>query len=246
MRLARKLTLALVLGIVAVMGTYAWVQIGREVVLDKADLDRARRMGRAIRVMLEHAWEQGGAERVEGHLRAICAKTGWRARLVPNDEFFGEIKAGWTEAQRREFRANNLLRVKRAGVAPPGWLGGLCCGTYAHTEPPAGMVTAASPMRHGQRSSARPIGSGHCPFTPVRHALRSSSVSGSCEYAARYTYFQDTVSASSRRTDPARTGSSPATALSSVDLPTPLRPIRQVRLPSGTSRVTPNSTSVGP
>ena len=47
MKLAVKLTSALVLGIVAVMAVYAAVQISNEVILSEADAHRARRNGLA-------------------------------------------------------------------------------------------------------------------------------------------------------------------------------------------------------
>src|SRR5213080_2009769 len=55
MKLAAKLTITLVLGIVAVMGIYAWVQIASEVVLSEGDARRARRNGLAWLGTIESA-----------------------------------------------------------------------------------------------------------------------------------------------------------------------------------------------
>src|SRR5438309_6056892 len=50
----------------------------------------------------------------------------------------------------------------------------------------------------------------------------------------------------SNSTEPARGRSRPMTLLSSVVLPTPLRPIRQTSSPGPTSRLTPRRTCVSP
>ena len=63
MKLAAKITVALVVGILAVMGTYAYVQVFNEVVLYKADIERARRNGLAWLGAIESVWGQEGEER---------------------------------------------------------------------------------------------------------------------------------------------------------------------------------------
>ncbi len=56
MKLAVKLSSALVLGIVAVMSVYAAVQISNEVMLSEADAQRARRNGLAWLGAIESVW----------------------------------------------------------------------------------------------------------------------------------------------------------------------------------------------
>src|SRR5262249_52203657 len=61
MRLAVKLTAALVFGIVCVMVLYAWVQISNEVRLSEADAYHARRSGLAWLGVIESVWESDAA-----------------------------------------------------------------------------------------------------------------------------------------------------------------------------------------
>ena len=63
MKLAVKLTSALVLGIVAVMAVYAAVQISNEVVLSEADTHRAWRNGLAWLGAVESVWAREGEAR---------------------------------------------------------------------------------------------------------------------------------------------------------------------------------------
>ncbi len=63
MKLAVKLTSALVLGIVAVMAIYAAVQISNEVVLSEADAHRAWRNGLAWLGAVESVWAREGEAR---------------------------------------------------------------------------------------------------------------------------------------------------------------------------------------
>ena len=55
MKLAAKLTITLVLGIVAVMGIYAWVQIASEVVLSEGDATGSPGSGPSSRCGRERA-----------------------------------------------------------------------------------------------------------------------------------------------------------------------------------------------
>ncbi|HUI26252.1 MAG TPA: ATP-binding protein [Candidatus Kryptonia bacterium] len=71
MKLARKLTAALVCGIVAVIGAYGYFQLRQEVVLSQADLLRAQRIGRAWMGTIEAVWEREGPARA--HELAIRA-----------------------------------------------------------------------------------------------------------------------------------------------------------------------------
>jgi len=62
-KLAAKITVALVVGILAVMGTYAYVQVFNEVILYKGDIERARRNGLAWLGTIESVWGQEGEAR---------------------------------------------------------------------------------------------------------------------------------------------------------------------------------------
>src|SRR5205823_12393420 len=63
MKLAVKLTIAVVLGIDVGMTVYAWIQISNEVVLSAADAARARRNGRAWLGPIESVCSREGAAR---------------------------------------------------------------------------------------------------------------------------------------------------------------------------------------
>jgi len=80
MKLAVKLSIALVLGIVAVMAIYAWVQISNEVVLSEGDAHRARRNGLAWVSVIESVWAREGEVRarelIDLSTRRIGAREG--------------------------------------------------------------------------------------------------------------------------------------------------------------------------
>jgi two-component system NtrC family sensor kinase len=63
MKVARKLTLALVLGIVAVMAVHAWVQVRQEVILYESDV-RPKPRGRGFLAMIQSVWRTEGEQRV--------------------------------------------------------------------------------------------------------------------------------------------------------------------------------------
>jgi signal transduction histidine kinase len=63
MKLALKLTLALVLGIVVVMSGYAYLQIRQEVVLFEGDLQKDVRLGRALGAAVQAVWTTEGERR---------------------------------------------------------------------------------------------------------------------------------------------------------------------------------------
>lgn len=63
MRLARKLTLGLVVGVLAVMAGYAWVQINHEVLIIDADLSKNEKLGHGIAAALETIWARDGEAR---------------------------------------------------------------------------------------------------------------------------------------------------------------------------------------
>jgi two-component system, NtrC family, sensor kinase len=114
MKLAIKLTSALVLAIVAVMGLYAAVQISNEVVLSDADAQRARRNGLGWLGAIESVWAHEGEARAVEIMQASMQRAGAAAgglRVVPlspgapgrpslSDAEFRAIEAG--QVVRRE------------------------------------------------------------------------------------------------------------------------------------------------
>jgi len=71
MKLARKLTLALLVGVVAVMAGYAYVQISREIVILDADLAKDVKFGRGAAAALEAIWATDGEARAREILGLI-------------------------------------------------------------------------------------------------------------------------------------------------------------------------------
>ena len=80
MRLATKITVALVLGIIVIMAAYAYLQFSNEVVLYKADIERARRNGLAWLGAIESVWGHEGEERA----RELIAISRLRAASNPD------------------------------------------------------------------------------------------------------------------------------------------------------------------
>jgi signal transduction histidine kinase len=80
MKLAVKLTSALVIGIVVVMALYAGVQISNEVVLSDADANRARRNGLAWLGVIESVWAHEGEVRA----RELIQLSGRRVGAAEN------------------------------------------------------------------------------------------------------------------------------------------------------------------
>src|SRR5262245_36240688 len=77
MRLAAKLSITLVLGIVLVMAGYAYVQVSHEVVLHDADMNRAKRNGLAWLGVIESVWMNEG----EARARKLIELSGKRAQI---------------------------------------------------------------------------------------------------------------------------------------------------------------------
>ena len=71
MRLARKLTLGLVAGVLFVMAGYAWVQINHEVLIIDADLSKNEKLGHGIAAALEEIWARDGEARAREMLDTI-------------------------------------------------------------------------------------------------------------------------------------------------------------------------------
>jgi len=78
MRLARKLNLLLILGVILVMAVYAYVETRQEIVLSDADRLRAQQVGLAWLGTLEAAWEHEGGRRTQ----EIVARANDRAQKV--------------------------------------------------------------------------------------------------------------------------------------------------------------------
>jgi signal transduction histidine kinase len=82
MKLAAKLTITLILAIVAIMGIYAWVQISGEVLLSAADAQRALRNGRAWLGVVESVWEKEGEARARDLIRLSTRRAGVPERVL--------------------------------------------------------------------------------------------------------------------------------------------------------------------
>jgi two-component system NtrC family sensor kinase len=71
MRLARKLTLGLVVGVLVVMAGYAWVQVSREVEILDADLLKNEKIGHGVAAAIESVWRADGEARAREMLATI-------------------------------------------------------------------------------------------------------------------------------------------------------------------------------
>jgi len=122
MRLSRKLTLALVLGIVAVMATYAWVQLRHEVLLSDADLHRGKRIGLGFLGMVEAAWKQEGPRRAEELVEQANRRSpGLEIRLIPFGGAGDLAQRGLTPEQGRELEAGHLVTFVREEADGSEW-----------------------------------------------------------------------------------------------------------------------------
>ncbi len=88
MRLAAKLTAALLLGILVVMAGYAYVQVRQEVVLFESDLPQNAPRGRAFRAAIQVIWRNEGEERAR--------------------EIVAEVASGMSDAEARWTRTAEL------------------------------------------------------------------------------------------------------------------------------------------
>jgi two-component system NtrC family sensor kinase len=121
MRLARKLTIALVLGILGVMAAYAYFQLRQEVVLSQADLLRARRIGRAWLGTIQDVWKREGPARAyELAQRANEAVNEVTIRLLPFED--GAAAAlPLSAAQRKALAAGEIVRTTGYDAAGKEW-----------------------------------------------------------------------------------------------------------------------------
>jgi signal transduction histidine kinase len=118
MKLARKLSAALVLGLLLIMGLYAWVQVRNEVKVFDADLGKNAKFGQGAARLVESLWGMIGGKRTLELLReADAAGPGeTRIRVVWLDD--PEIAAlDLSEQQRRDLHdpRHNVVVVRPEG-----------------------------------------------------------------------------------------------------------------------------------
>jgi two-component system, NtrC family, sensor kinase len=122
MRLARKLTVALVAGILAVMAAYASFQVREEVVLSQADLTRASRIGRAWMGTIEAVWEHEGPARArELAARAMQRSQDITVRILPLAA--GPTGSGdaWSADERQRLLAGAAVSRRYSDDAGNDW-----------------------------------------------------------------------------------------------------------------------------
>jgi signal transduction histidine kinase len=119
MKLARKLTAALVIGIVVVMASYAYFQIRQEVVLSKADFQRAQRVALAWLGTMEAVWEHEGPARAH-ELAALAAHRARdiALRILTLDSAVSENELSAEE--RRILAGGQVVRRNRTDAAGNG------------------------------------------------------------------------------------------------------------------------------
>ena len=105
MKLAVKLTIALVLGIVVVMAIYAWIQISNEVVLSEADAHRARRNGLAWLGAIESVWSREGEARARELIELSARRVGAREGAVRIISLAPDAPTGRSSPARRSGRS---------------------------------------------------------------------------------------------------------------------------------------------
>jgi signal transduction histidine kinase len=71
MKLARKLAVALALGVVAVMGAHAWVALRTEPLLFAADIHKQRKFAKGAAILAQASWRKGGLDRAQLHVRKV-------------------------------------------------------------------------------------------------------------------------------------------------------------------------------
>jgi len=116
MRLTRKLTLALVLGISAVMAGYAYLQVRQEVSFFESDIDQFERRGRVLLATLRSVWQTEGPQRTSGLVSEIATVLGdnvqvrWTGVDAPAGDLMRSIL---TPAELDQVTAGELVRVRR-------------------------------------------------------------------------------------------------------------------------------------
>jgi len=149
MKLALKLSIALVLGIVAVMATYAWIQISNEVVLSEGDAHRARRNALAWLGVIESVWAREGEARARELIDLSARRIGARegalrivslARDAPD-------RPPLSDAEVRTLEAGDIVRRTIRKADGKDWLHAWAAvRTAAHPT----ALAAVEPLEHEQ------------------------------------------------------------------------------------------------
>jgi two-component system NtrC family sensor kinase len=150
MKLARKLNFALILGIVAVMATYAYLQVRQEVVLSEADRQRTRQLGLAWLGTLEAVWEQEGGMRAQELVeRANQRAETVTVRLVGLDPTAGYLpRPDLAPEQLTILNNGQLVRFTRRDAAGDNWQHLLAPLTVNRSRPAA--VELVEPLKGEQ------------------------------------------------------------------------------------------------
>ena len=123
MKLAAKLTITLVLGIVAVMGIYAWVQIASEVVLSEGDARRARRNGLAWLGTIESVWAREGEARARELIELSGRRVG-RPELTLRIVSFDSVRPDLSADDIRVLETGEVVRRAVRDDEGRDWLHG--------------------------------------------------------------------------------------------------------------------------
>ncbi len=123
MKLAAKLTAALILGIVVVMAAYAYLQVREEVVLDESALHRAGHITLAWLGTIEAVWEYDGPIRArEAVARGNQRSQEVNVRLVGLDETIAGLpRATLTSEQVEGLQAGEVIRMVQRDQAGNEW-----------------------------------------------------------------------------------------------------------------------------
>ena len=149
MKLAAKLSIALVLGIVAVMATYAWVQISNEVVLFEADAHRARRNGLAWVGVIESVWAREGEVRARELIDLSTRRIGAREGAVRIVSLARDApdRPPLSDDDIRRLKAGEIVRHTLREADGQDWLHAWAeVRTAAHPT----ALAAAEPLGHEQ------------------------------------------------------------------------------------------------
>jgi signal transduction histidine kinase len=118
MKLARKLTVALVLPLLLIMSAYAWFQVRSEVTILHADLGKNAKFGRGAAHLVEELWVALGPQRTLQLLHEVdeAGPSELRLRLVWLDEL-ERTQTGLSPRQRAELRDadHNVVVVRPQG-----------------------------------------------------------------------------------------------------------------------------------
>ncbi len=150
MRLARKLNSLLILGIILVMATYAYVEVRHEVVLYEADRVRTRQLALAWIGSLEAVWEREGGQRAQELVeRANQRAAAVTVRLVGLDGSAGYLpKADLDPDQLAALRNDALVRFTLSDAAGDEWQHFYAALTTGSSHPAA--IELVEPLKDEQ------------------------------------------------------------------------------------------------